>query len=651
MATTSSLPKSKLLVEGSDGSSLRFNLVDESMWREDLVPSTEGCVIENGEYSFAIQTSLDVAADVLRLFVNGEEVARGAARAQRIEICEAEYVYPLEVILAQKPFSLIVGYARAELEVRAEAGTRYAASRDIPVLTRGDREIEEERIALMFSALFDSDIDGALSWMLTGTPAEGRRFSIVDGGAVSLSPKGFSTFLQLAERVLAGFDECLPMFRQRAASRVVRSVTRINRKRVTRVGAREAMWIARNPQVLERVNDNSCISDGKSGYLPRYVQAERRTKTYDLYENEAVVAFLDYVARQLLRLSMLLDEHLEHERDVLRALSPFARDGYVFSSLLVTSVAVQRRAQVQAALGRLAQKARRLKEAYLRVVPGVTVIPFRPPRRSKLFQEVDPYIRLYHLIHAWCAFGELDISREGLALRIERMDTFYELYVLHEFLRALRSAGFVVDGNPEEAIRCVRYSNVGQFAASEKPVANRYLLKRGSTRLQLFYEPVFSADASEQHGVNIHRVTRSAGGANAPYTPDFLIRVSEVGGPWQDFVFDAKYRYVAGTVGVPDRELGLPGGRSLMVTEQMDCLVKYKLGCIASDTGLAPRAVWLLCGRDADEAWSTFEGSLWFVANAGGLAPSGSASVSPKANLMERVLRAVGVLRDGGGAD
>lgn len=72
---------------------------------------------------------------------------------------------------------------------------------------------------------------------------------------------------------------------------------------------------------------------------------------------------------------------------------------------------------------------------------------------------------------------------------------------------------------------------------------------------------------------------------------------SEVGGHWQDFVFDAKYRYVAGTVGVPDRELGLPGGRSLMITEQMDCLVKYKLGCIASDTGLAPRAVWLLCGR------------------------------------------------------
>ena len=336
-----------------------------------------------------------------------------------------------------------------------------------------------------------------------------------------------------------------------------------------------------------------------------------------------------------------MEENVEHERNVLRALSPFAREGYVFSSLLVTSVASQRRRQVQAALNRLAEHARRLKEAYLRVVPDVALVTFRPPRRSKLFQEVDPYIRIYHLIYRWCSFGDLDISKEGLALRVERMDTFYELYVLHELLTALRSAGFVADGDPKKAIGRVRYGDDGQLVPKGKRVANRYLLRRGSTRLQLYYEPVFSAKEGEQNGVTVHRVTRSAGGGDAPYVPDYLIRVSEDGGPWQDFVLDAKYRYVAGTVNAADRELRLQNGHTLIVSELIGCLIKYKLGCVASDTGCSPQAVWLLCGRDDSEEWLTFEGSPWALANAGVQVFSGAASVSPKANLIRRVLGAI----------
>lgn len=640
MATISSLPKSFLIVEGPDGLSTQFVLLDETTWREGLVVSDEGCVVEDNEYRFSLQTSLEVDPSSLRLLANGEEVARGSSAMRNTAANESQYTYQFENVV-RKPFSLIVGYARVELEVRADAEPLYASTKDIPVLSHGDRKTEEERVALMFSALFDGDADGALSWMLTGTPAEGKRFSIVEGSAVSLSPKGVSTFLQIAERVLAGFDECLPKFRQRAASRVGRSTARINRDRVTRLGANEALWIARNPNVLERANGNTCITDGRNCFLPRYVETERRTKTYDMYENEVIVSFLDYTTRQLLRLSALLDDRLEHERSVLRALSPFAREGYVFSSLLVTSVAARRRLQLHAALNRLEKHARRLKEAYLHAVPDVAKVPFRPPRRSKLFQEVEPYIRIYHLMHTWCAFGDLDMSKEGLALRIERMDTFYELYVLHELLMALQAAGFVTDGESKKAVTRVRYSNLGQYSAGDKQVANKYLLRRNTLRLQLFYEPVFSAGADEQNGVTIHRTTCGSGRSDAPYTPDFLIRVSEDGMPWRDFVLDAKYRYVAGTVNEADRRLRLPGGLTVVVSEQASCLVKYKLGCVASDTGLAPQAVWLLCGRDSEEAFSTFEASPWAMANADTIVPSGSASVSPLANLVEKVLAAI----------
>lgn len=636
------MPSSYLLVEDDRGEILRFALTDETSWREGLVVSHEGCVLESGYYKFYVETPLDVRPDSLKLQVNGEEVARGSFSTQRTTRADGTYVYPLDFKPMPQPFSLIVGYARAELEVATDESLRYASTEDIPVLSYGNQAYEEERVSLMFSALFDNDGDGALEWMLTGTPAEGKRFSIVEGSAAMLSSRSVSTFLQLAERVLVGFEDCLSAFRQRAASRVGRAVTRIDRKNVVQVGSREALWIAHNLGALERVRGRVGISDGRSSYLPRYIETERRTKTYDIYENQVLVAFLDHATRQLLRLSSLLNDHAEHERSVLSALSPYTRDGYVLSSLLVTSVSARRRAQVQGSLRRLADKARQLRDAYLRAVPDVRTMPFRPPRRSKLFQEVDPYIRLYRYMQTWCSFGDLDIASEGIALRTERMDTFYELYVLHELLAALRAMGFVADESEDTAISRVRYSNMGQFDTGDKQVANRYFLRRGTTRAQLYYEPVFDAGPREEHGVTLHRTAMASGWGSSPYTPDFLLRVSHDGGAWRDFVFDAKYRYVAGVTNNADRELRLPDRKLAQVPELLSCLFKYKLGCMASDTLRAPEAVWLLCGRDNSEKLSRYEDSAW-AARAAGLVASGAASVSPKANLVAEVLRMFGL--------
>lgn len=645
MATSSSsLNNADLLVREADGTLQRFPLTSERAWREGLIISDAGCVMENGQYSFSLQTTLNVKPDTIRLFINGEEVARGIGSLDRIQNSSHAFEYPLQILPGITPFGLIVGFARAEVEYQTELGLQYESTEDIPVLTQGNPETEKERVDLMFSTLFDSDTDETITWMLSDTSAMDRRFSIIEGSSAAHSPRSFSTFLQLAERVLAGFEECLGSFRQRAASRVGRNVTRIGRNHVTQIGIRETLWIAHNPGALEQVGAKTSITDGKKSYLPRYIDTERRAKTYDIYENQIVMAFLDQAARQLLRLSALLDEHAEHERSVLRALSPYTKEGYVLSSLLVTSISARRRTQTQMALGSLSKKARRLRDAYLRAAPDVSPIPFRPPRRSKIFQEVDPYVKLFQLIQKWCAFGDLDIAKESLAVRTERMDTFYELYVLHELLSALHSAGFRPDDSIENPIAQVRYSNVGQYDASAKQVANLYCLKRNTTKLQLFYEPIFCADATEQNGVTLHRTTIGTNGPTAPYTPDYLIRVSRDGGVWQDFVFEAKYRYVIGVTKSVDRSFPIPGGTSIQTTEFINCLLKYKLGCIASDTGNAPQAVWLFCGRDAGSALQTFEASPWVSANHKSLYASGAASLSPKANMANTVLGILSLL-------
>ena len=685
MATTSSSPRGLgvLIIEDeASGELLRVPLLGQDEWRESLMVFGGGCVAEDGHYRFWLQTDLEPDPASVRLTVNDEEVCRGLS-GEKIELpagpagddtdgsgtdtTTGGTALGLSPVgqAGSAPFALIFGFARAELSFSTGSLGHLASTEDIPVLVKGDRKVEEERISLMFSALFDGADDGALGWMLTGTPSQNERFSIVEGSFAAASPKGVSTFLQLSERVLAGFEELAAAFRQHAANKVGRSVSRIARRRVTRIGVRETLWMARNPEALERVAHPTPITDGRRSYLPRYVETERRSKTFDIYENQVVLSFLDHVARRLFRLSSMLEDHAEHERQVLRALGVYSRDEYVLSSLLVSSVSSRRTAQMRAAIDALAERATRLHATYRRAAPDAELVPFRPPKRSKIFQEVYPYPRLYQLMQMWCTFGDVDLSGQNLALRTERMDTFYEYYVLHQMLTWLRDEGFSPDEDADVPVSCVQYTDRGQYERSGRQVANRYLLRRGETRLALFYQPVFFAGPEEEHGVTIHRTTASASGSGVPYTPDYLIRVSDGGKPWTDIVIDAKYRHVSNVLRTPF-SAAQTGNAGMYLTTMLDCLRKYKLECFASDTGMPPRAVWLLCGRDSNPSLTRYERSAWASAasgsggsgsskggtgagtgndtgNGGWFIPSGAATVSPLANEMGNVLSIIGI--------
>lgn len=620
-----------LVITGEGGGVVRLPLKPDDAWRESLDVADGICVSEDARYTFAVEvTNVDTPLQAI-LSINGEAVASGssAGRSGRIE---------LDQIDVSNPFHLIFGFARTEVRLVFESGDRTFFSQDIPVLVRGSREVEERRVSLMYEELFGGSGDPALEMMLTGTPSDGRRFSIVEGSAIASAPRGLSTFVQMAERVLSGFEACLPAFRLHAASKISRTVQRVPRDKVSQLGTPEVLWIARHPDALERVSWRSPIADGGRFFLPRYVETERRARTFDIPENRAVVAFLDQASRKLRALSqMLMGSSGENER-LRRALSSYAAEGYVLSSLIVADVSIRMRQRVSRELERLAEWAGLLRGSYLRAIPGVPVSAFKLPRRSKIFQEIDPYGKLYQLMLMWCSFGDVDVSGINLALRTERMDTFFEYYALHALLRALYDVGYVPDTSVSEPISTVRYSNSGQYAADTCQVANRYYLSRSDTRAILFYQPVFTASELEENGVTVHRLTSS--GSEAPYTPDFLLRISSGGEPWRDVVFDAKYMSASGAA-AKLRDWKSSGARATVLGE---CLRKYKLECLASDTGRSPAAVWLLCGRDHVTREFDYERSQWATSNRGMVSPSGAVSLSPLANGLSNVLAALGIV-------
>lgn len=591
-----------------------------------------GAVKEDVRYRFAVVAGDAYLQRPSRLVVNGDEDFGPCpvTSRDRLDRSGLPSVWSEE----KEAFSLIYGFARAEVELVGLHGRELLSTRDIPVLVRGDSKAEEERLARMYETLFATERGETLKWMLSGSAREGDRFSIVEGSAVERSPRSLSTFIQMTEEVLDGFEAVLPQLRARPMQRVSTVQARVDGERVYRLDRDEVLWMATHPDVLERTAAPTGIGDGWSHYMPRYVETRRHVRSLDTYENQAILSFIAHCAGITGHAGSLLASYGEDDARVMGALNRRWDEGYFAAPLTVLRASGSGRERARASLARLTERALRLGRYYAQAFPGASALEYRLPRRTKVFQEVPAYMRAYELMERWEIFGDVDLSGNGFALLTPRVDTFYEYYCLYLLLDALNGLGF-------EMVRAdhVDYAYKNPFHTGSG-IANRYELARGSERVRLFYEPVAYGYRDSEHGVGLQRITASPGQSEPVYTPDFLLRHDRGDGALRDLVLDAKYSRVSD---IARRVRGFNlDGRSVNVTTLMECILKYKVGCVASETGWSPAAVWLLCGKDDGDIVETYATSPWAHAR-DDVHASGALALGRSSEGLKSLLRSFGL--------
>lgn len=627
-----------LRIGSSSGGWTEFPLMAPAARPELLKISPNGCLKEDERYQLRLVTDSSDALSDISVIVDGEKVADGLAGecvSYRDDSGTTLYVYTPKLVRSSgaegQILLLIYGFARIEVELSfANSSVVILESDDIPVLVRSDLESETARVEGMFDALFSAPPTKPLQWMLTGTPSYDERFSIVEGGTTSPASRSVSTFLQVTAQILSEFERLLPSFRSHARSSISEVPARVPGSKVRVAGAREAHWIATHPHLLQRARAESGIKLGGGFYMPRYVETGQRARSFDTYENRTIVSFLSACGQRLGRLSSLIDSERGVSESVEKALNPFSADGYVLSSLLIASSSHRRGEATRGRAESLRRKASALEHAYMLAVPGVEPGRFLPPRRSKVFQEVVPYTKLYELMIRWCTMGDLDIRGSMLALRTARMDRFYEYYVLLSILTELEKRGFAPAASEESPIGVVGYSlaQTSRFFRNEEQVANRFVLAAEGCTVTLYYQPVIYGDNREENGIRLHRTTLGDNGFDSYYTPDFLLVISGAAGA-RTVAIDAKYRHTRAVM--EDR----PDG------EFMKCLRKYRQE--VSGINGSP-AVWLLCGRDTQVETLFWERSSW-AQSAEGFIRSGATSLTPMGSGLGELLDIIGIRR------
>lgn len=614
-----------------------FPLMAPAARPELLKISPNGCLKEDERYQLRLVTDVEDAISGISVIVDGDEVARGLAGDRvgyRDESGTQLYVYAPAPISSPgadgQIFLLIYGFARIEVTLSFEDGKVVCLeSDDIPVLVRGDRESETTRVEGMFDALFSAPPTRPLQWMLTGTPSYDERFTIVEGGTASPASRSVSTFLQVTARVLSEFERLLPSFRGHVRSSISEVPARVPGSKVRVAGAHEARWIASHPHLLKKSRLESGIKLGSGFYMPRYVQTEQRTRSYDTYENRTIVSFLSACGQRLGRLSALIDSEKGLSESVERALNPFSTEGYVLSSLLIASLSHRRGEATRERAEYLRRKAAALEHAYALASPGVEPKRFLPPRRSKVFQEVVPYTKLYEQMMHWCIMGDLSLQGSLLALRTARMDRFYEYYVLLSILTALDERGYAPSRSIEPSIEVVEYTlaQSSRFFRNERQVANKFTLDGSEGTVTLYYQPVIYGDDREENGIKLHRTSVGPNGFDSYYTPDFLLIFNGKHGT-KTVVIDAKYRYTRAVM--EDRSDG----------EFQKCLMKYRQEISGTDG--PPDSVWLLCGRDTKVEILYWERSSWAQSEVGFIR-SGAMTLTPTGDDLDSLLEMIGI--------
>lgn len=585
----------------------------------------DACVHENGRYVVDFLSKHNLGRIDVALTLDGQSFLR--PRVSAVGDCVVygdsryhRYLCSLDES-DQRLFQMSLGFVSMGVVLSMATGESLSLwTRDIPCLC--ERENQERSIKGMIDVLLGSEESEPMRWMLHPQLMSEERRSLFDGQIVD-SSRSVRSFVCLSEAIMSCYERELSMFRAMPYCRTEKRQEVIDGHRARQVGSDELLWLAKNAQVLHGSSTGSGITLSGRRVTPRKLQTGMMRKCLDNSENRSILAFLREVVARVSEVEAKAREEVGKLEDTANRLKGASQSGGLLLPLAVVQACIAAEMPQVERLKALSQRGARLLRSYGQALPDVAKVAYRMPRRTKVFQEVRQYVRIYRLMEQWSRFGYFDMARDGLILSVRRMDKLYEYYVLFELLSGLHGEGYKPDPMQANSLASVVYTVDDPYFVNERSVANRYRLRCGDKTATLYYQPVLYGDDREEGGITLHRTTPryvfGDGSLDSYWTPDFLLVLAEAGRIISTVILDAKFRTMQSIERCYEK-------RSVFT----ECLNKYK-NAVGSADGRCVDALWLLCGREERPVLKRFQTSSWARQHSDAL-PDGLASVSPRGN-------------------
>lgn len=307
-------------------------------------------------------------------------------------------------------------------------------------------------------------------------------------------------------------------------------------EKLQEVDSRTLQYITQHPEYLQ--NSVRGIKYGRQYFLPTKTLMTQKRITNDIYENQVVISFLEYVLDEISGLSEKVKTYLK-----LIQMENDTENGYIISSYLLYVNAKDTLKEFLEKIVELEKQYQKLVMSYASILNVKRIPMIKRPEPTSIFMNLPQYNRIYTCILRW--FGKMgyDLLNERVMLSFINAPAIYESYVLIKLINQIKDFGYILD-----TAKVVNYPKQPMWMYKSQKYNNTFIFTNDHSKITLYYEPiVYDEDRSGVNGIAIYRNNSVSLNHETEeerrghyYVPDYILKY-ETAGKEKYIICDAKF--------------------------------------------------------------------------------------------------------------
>lgn len=342
---------------------------------------------------------------------------------------------------------------------------------------------------------------------------------------------GYKRYLGMIDKIIHFLSHNYNYFLTNSAHRI-KSYSKIQKYENAReISVSDFTWLKHNLEQLCEVNFHTNIQINGKYYLPVNMQSQIMCKTFNIYENVCIFAFINDVYLNLKNLSKSYEKIVfEYRNKILYINNYTSKNWYLIRSQTLLDIFERRLKKIQDLTSIINLLYWRYRDIF--AIKQNINLKFNTPRKTKIFQEMPIYIKTYNLIIEWLNLPKYDNKVEKALLTNIKLDKIYEYFCLQKIIDTLISNRFALISN--NSVFSHNYSL--NTYEEDSFVNNTFLFSDEKYNVTLFYQPILFPNKTE-NALTLYKATQGS-----YFNPDFIIKVNCINSKKTGYIIiDAKF--------------------------------------------------------------------------------------------------------------
>lgn len=373
------------------------------------------------------------------------------------------------------------------------------------------------------------DIENNYSDIMEACFSKNKRESGISENGI----KGLESTFVLLDDIYNIFKEVYPFFQNETSKKIDNKENIIQGCNANNITPENINWLFHHPENMKESKIESPIKVHGKYYHVENIRSSYRYESYNTYENQAVLGFIDHLIKYLDDLNSGVETQIEiYKKEIpanIRNQLPTEYD-LAFNCIAFYYKEIHKR------ISYYANRYNNLYEAYHFCLQCETKVINAIPRYTFIFRQRFHYHQCFEAIVKWFEAGQYHLLTCNYFFKLKKLSKIFEYYTLLKIREGIEGHGASL-----QMTDCIIYDQ-------EKEISDinnyyRYVQNDNSSlKIEVYYEPYIYRDRIIK-GLNLYSTGYKVlygMQENKFWTPDFVIKIS-MENKETYFILDSKF--------------------------------------------------------------------------------------------------------------